>query len=65
MSGETTWIRADEAAVLLGVSVSHVHVIAHRHGWRRCGSGRATRYTLDAALATLAARIERDKARRP
>lgn len=42
-----TWVRADEAATALGVSIVNVRVIAHRDGWRRIRLGRQVAYHLD------------------
>lgn len=42
-----TWLRPDEAAVALGVTVPHVRVIAHRRKWRKAGRGREIGYWLD------------------
>lgn len=43
----TGWLRADEAAVLLGTTVGNVHVIAHRLGWHRTKRGRLALYAAD------------------
>lgn len=42
-----TWLRPDEAAAALGVTIPTVRVIAHRHSWRRIRIGIAVVYHLD------------------
>lgn len=42
-----TWLRPDEAATALGVTVQHVRVIAHRKRWRKTGRGRQIGYWID------------------
>lgn len=54
-----TWLRPDEAAKWLEVSVRTVYVVAHREGWRKAGAGSTTRYALDDVGATKEARLDR------
>lgn len=42
-----TWIRPDEAAALLRVTLVNVRVLAHRHQWRRKRQGRTVLYHLN------------------
>lgn len=42
-----TWWTALQVAAILRVTRGHVHVLAHRDGWRRLGSGRTVRYLAD------------------
>lgn len=54
-----TWVCADEAAVMLGATVSTVYVIARRDHWRRLRLGRTVAYALDDVTDTLDARVAR------
>ena len=51
------WLRPDEAAAWLGVSVPAVHVLAHRREWERRGKGREVRYLFDAVVAERDTRV--------
>lgn len=55
------WLRADEAAVWLGVKVPTLHVIAHRKRWRKNGTGRDTRYRIDDVAEEAARREEKSQ----
>lgn len=41
------WMRADEAAAWLGVSLATLRVLAHRERWRRIRIGREVAYRAD------------------
>lgn len=61
----TGWVRADEAAVLLGTTVGNVHVIAHRRSWERRGVGRTVRYRLTDAMGEVERRSADEGCARP
>lgn len=42
-----TWVRPDEAATALRVTIANVKVIAHRERWRRIRLGKEVAYHLD------------------
>lgn len=45
------WLPPFAAAALLGVTVNHVHQLAHRRNWRRKRVGRAVMYWTDDVIA--------------
>ena len=53
------WLTPETAAAILGVTRTHLHVIAHRQAWRRIRVGQQTAYAATDVYTTAEHRSQR------